>query len=629
MVVSATVEDVTTTGNAASTNGSSRRFPSPFGVDAPPGAEDWRRLYPDYYLFSEERREYEEEQFWFFDGMHNPEPVYPFDAIMPESWWVFLNQYLTRVWQVPPTLGIDQRLVNGYLYVSPTTITDPDMIEERVAVFMERAGFYYGNWDELYEKWVGKAEDCIARLRELTFAPLPELEPMEMVESGRGLTSGYDLLANYSRLLENMHEMANYHFELHMLGYGAIMTFSDFCKNAFPGIPDQTIAKMLGGVELLLFRPDDEVRKLARLALELGVADAITAHEKPDDALAAVAERERGQEWLDALETAKEPWFWFSTGPGYCHQHRAWIDDMRIPFSAMRGYIEKLEQGIDIDRPLGALVGERERIATEYAEALPTAEDREAFQQVLALARQVYPLVENHNFYVEHWHHSIFWNKVRDLGQVLQGAGFLEDSEDVFLLHRYDIYEAIFDLLTGWATTNPSRPGYWRAEVAERKRIMEKLRSWAPPAALGKPPEAVTEAATVMLWGITAETVEQWLSAQDGGDGDGDSNELKGFAASPGVAEGPARVILTVAELDQVRTDEILVCPITAPSWAPVFSRIQGAVSDIGGIMSHAAIVSREYGLPAVVGTGFGTKRIKTGQRVRVDGNTGVVTVLD
>jgi pyruvate,water dikinase len=78
-----------------------------------------------------------------------------------------------------------------------------------------------------------------------------------------------------------------------------------------------------------------------------------------------------------------------------------------------------------------------------------------------------------------------------------------------------------------------------------------------------------------------------------------------------------------------VLTGEILVCPITAPSWAPVFAKIGGAVSDIGGIMSHAAIVSREYGLPAVVGTGFGTKNIKTGQRIRVDGNTGIVTVLD
>jgi pyruvate,water dikinase len=88
-------------------------------------------------------------------------------------------------------------------------------------------------------------------------------------------------------------------------------------------------------------------------------------------------------------------------------------------------------------------------------------------------------------------------------------------------------------------------------------------------------------------------------------------------------------VIATVEELDQVETGEILVCPITAPSWAPVFARIKAAVSDVGGIMAHAAIVSREYGLPAVVGTGFGTKTIKSGQRIRVDGDNGVVTILD
>jgi pyruvate,water dikinase len=133
-----------------------------------------------------------------------------------------------------------------------------------------------------------------------------------------------------------------------------------------------------------------------------------------------------------------------------------------------------------------------------------------------------------------------------------------------------------------------------------------------------------------MLWGITTDMVEQWLAAQDGGDGATEgSGELHGFAASPGVAEGPARVITTVEQLGEVRSGEILVCPITAPSWAPVFARIGGAVSDIGGIMSHAAIVSREYGLPAVVGTGFGTKQIHDGQQVRVDGDNGVVTVLD
>ncbi|MDE3077715.1 MAG: PEP-utilizing protein mobile subunit, partial [Chloroflexota bacterium] len=88
-------------------------------------------------------------------------------------------------------------------------------------------------------------------------------------------------------------------------------------------------------------------------------------------------------------------------------------------------------------------------------------------------------------------------------------------------------------------------------------------------------------------------------------------------------------VIISSADMWQVEQDEILICPITAPSWAPIFTRIKAAVSDIGGIMCHAAIVSREYGLPAVVGTGFGTKKITTGQRIRVDGNTGTVTILE
>jgi pyruvate, water dikinase len=99
-------------------------------------------------------------------------------------------------------------------------------------------------------------------------------------------------------------------------------------------------------------------------------------------------------------------------------------------------------------------------------------------------------------------------------------------------------------------------------------------------------------------------------------------------AGSPGLVEGTARVILAASQIGEIEQDEILVCPITAPSWGPVFGKIKAAVSDIGGIMSHAAIVSREYGLPAVVGTGSGTRRIKTGDRLRVDGNTGHVTIL-
>ena len=237
----------------------------------------------------------------------------------------------------------------------------------------------------------------------------------------------------------------------------------------------------------------------------------------------------------------------------------------------------------------------------------------------------VYPFVENHNFYCEHQHHTRLWNKVRELGSVFAERGFFADPEDIWYLHRFEVYEAMWDLMTGWATETPDRRDHWTREIAERKRILAALNAWSPPPALGAVPEALTEPFTVMLWGVSDDTIERWLSAGK----DGDSNELHGVAASPGVIEGVARVILSPTELDAVQEGEVLICPITAPSWAPVFTKISAAVSDIGGIMAHAAIVSREYGLPAVVGTGFGTTSIKTGQKVRVDGSRGVVTVLD
>jgi len=127
----------------------------------------------------------------------------------------------------------------------------------------------------------------------------------------------------------------------------------------------------------------------------------------------------------------------------------------------------------------------------------------------------------------------------------------------------------------------------------------------------------------VMLWGITRETLDAWLYA----DGHA-SNEIRGFAASSGVVEGPARIVKSVEDIVKLRDGDILVCQVTNPTWAPIFQKIAGAVSDIGGSMSHAAIVAREYGLPAVVGTGSATSRLKDGQRIRVDGGRGIVTVL-
>ena len=136
-------------------------------------------------------------------------------------------------------------------------------------------------------------------------------------------------------------------------------------------------------------------------------------------------------------------------------------------------------------------------------------------------------------------------------------------------------------------------------------------------------PEAVNDPMVVMLWGVTKERLQAWAGSQEDGQRAG---RLRGVPRR-GRGRGPGGAL--AEQLDEVQPGEILVCTITSPAWAPIFSKITATVTDIGGIMSHAAIVSREYGLPAVVGTGTATSRIKTGQRIKVDGSTGMVEILD
>ncbi len=606
------------------TNG---RFPSPFEVPTPEGCEGWKDLYPYYYVFSEDRKEFEDKRFWFQDSMHHPEPLYPFDTITCESWWVALGQNNTRVFIVPPALGIDQRVLNGYLYITALPVANPDDIPARVGHFMERAGYYFQNWDRLYAQWVKKAEDTIAELKAIKVPDLPEMEDLEtVVKAGRGITSAYDLVVAYDRAIENMYKIWQLHFEFLNLGYAAYLTFYGFCKNAFPDISDQTVAKLVSGIDVILFRPDEELKRLSQAAVDLGVAGVFKKTIQPDEVIAAMDKTDAGKKWLAELEKSKDPWFYFSTGTGFYHLHRSWIDDLTVPCLAIRGYIEKIEKGETLSRPTAEIRKERDRLAAEYTALMPTDEDKKAFQEQLGLARTVFPYVENHNFYVEHWHHTVFWNKMREFGRVLVNNGFFKEVDDMFYLHRFEVQEALYDLIGAWGSGGEARgPRYWPPIVEKRKALFEKLKAYAPPPALGEPPEVVTEPFTIMLWGITTDSIKRWLQPQ----GAGDSKELHGFAGSPGLAEGPARVITSVQELKDVQSGEILVCPITTPSWAPVFPRIKATVTDIGGMMSHAAIVCREYGLPAVIGTGFGTKTIKTGQRLRVDGTSGVVTVLD
>jgi pyruvate,water dikinase len=106
------------------------------------------------------------------------------------------------------------------------------------------------------------------------------------------------------------------------------------------------------------------------------------------------------------------------------------------------------------------------------------------------------------------------------------------------------------------------------------------------------------------------------------------AGQITGVAGSPGIVEGVARVILTAAQFDEVRQGDIVVCQMTNPAWVVLFTKMIGLVTDAGGLTSHPAVLSREFGIPAVVGTSTATRTIKTGDRIRVNGSTGVVDVL-
>jgi pyruvate,water dikinase len=591
------------------------RFSSPFDAEVPAGAEGWQDLYTYSLPFSEDRRDYEDSTFWFQDGVHWADPLTPWEATWYEYALASLSQYNTRHYLIPPALGIDFRVLNGYAYLSPVPVLDGAEIEARVPQFMERAGFYFMNWDDLYEKWLVKIKALIGEMETLTFEPLPEKEDMKVITEGHGMGSGLTIQAEYRKLLNLGLKLWQYHFEFLNLGYAAYLDFFGFCKEAFPNIPDLAIAKMVAGVEVDLFRPDEELKALAKIVvdngLEANLAEGLSALE--------------GTPFMDHWNSVKEPWFNFSAGTGWYHTDKIWIEHPSIPLEFIADYAARISAGEDISRPTEEIRKERDRIVDEYTQLLGSDEDKEAFQGKLGLARVVFPYVENHNFYVEHWAHSVMFRKMKELGDVFVNEGFFADRNDVFYLKRDEVNEALWDMYSAWAIGVRGRgPVYWPREIGRRRGIVEALRGWSPPPALGEPPEVVTEPFTIMLWGITSDSIAMWLGVDDD-----DGADLRGFAASPGVVEGPARVILSADDISLLQEGEILVAPITAPSWAPVFGKIGAAVTDIGGMMSHAAIVCREYGLPAVTGTAFGTQNITTGTRLRVDGSAGTVTVID
>ncbi|MEE9279903.1 MAG: PEP/pyruvate-binding domain-containing protein, partial [Myxococcota bacterium] len=231
------------------------------------------------------------------------------------------------------------------------------------------------------------------------------------------------------------------------------------------------------------------------------------------------------------------------------------------------------------------------------------------FKKFLAWAQNYGPHREEGLFYL-----GAGWPTLRrlalELGRRLVASGTFATPEDVFYLESAELETACNARSAGQACRELTKQ-------AEQRRALREARMRL------HPPGMVPEKSRLKFGPIDMSAFEtQKLNADD-------SATLQGFAVSPGKVIARASVILSPADFIEMKPDTILVCPTTTPAWTPLFTQAVGLVTDIGGILAHGSIVAREYGIPAVMGTGNVTTRIVTGQLITVDGDTGTVTLLE
>ncbi|MGE5596053.1 MAG: PEP-utilizing enzyme, partial [Hyphomicrobiales bacterium] len=286
--------------------------------------------------------------------------------------------------------------------------------------------------------------------------------------------------------------------------------------------------------------------------------------------------------------------------------HPSWREDPSSALVQLKHYLGKPDDQ-DPFIAHARQAAERDRLAAELESKLPE-ELRPQFRGMLMMAQQYIPIAEDHNFTIDQKFTMVCRAATLELGKRLTDAGVLSDPEDVFYL----VYDEIAALARGG-----NGDGY--AERAkERRQARVAQGRLTPPPILGTPPPAdmPPDPLVTKFFG---------LGVVQGSD----PTVISGYPCSAGVVTGVAKVVMTLDEADKIERGDILVCPMTMPAWTPLFGVVSAVVADSGGPLSHCAIVAREYGIPCVAGTGTGTRTIRDGARIRVDGTTGTVHLLD
>jgi len=533
--------------------------------------------------------------FWL-DDLHCPQPISPmwFDI---GGWWLTCN-YMYRRFGVPFGKDWVAKTVNGYLLSA--VVPRPADEEAELWPYYNMVMPVYA--DKFLDWWKRRYLPEILRNFEyldtfpMSTASLPELMIL--------LEEAIDIQERHWRL----------HWMLNLAQFQASITFESVL---IPLIGEQH--KPLIG-RILISDEDrnwDSVRDLWTLKNTVKENAALKRtfdnNETAAEVMKALDAFDEGRKLLKQIDDYKTE---YGNKSMYAHEYIyvTWRENPTPIVEALRGY---LLSDYDYEKDVRQLRENRDAAIREMWSLVPSTashEDKEKLQTALDLALKMTPLTPDHHFYMDQGTYARMRLVLIGVGRKLVELGGLSQPDDIMFLKYDELRKLSANLPTFDA----------KSIVKQRRKEREKAFAMRPPLWAG----------TITDWSMYGEPYKQVLWDWPGiyerskDAAKQPAGSVKGLGASAGVFEGVARVVESADEFDQVKKGEVLVCKMTSPSWVVLFTKIGGLVTDSGGALSHPAVVSREFGIPAVVGTRTATQMIKTGQRVRLNGASGLVDIL-
>lgn len=420
--------------------------------------------------------------------------------------------------------------------------------------------------------------------------------PIDDLDGDAAATAWIDAWASISRAWV-------LHFISIMGPYQVLEDLSDVYATAVGPGRDAEALELVRGDAHELKEVDRGIESLTALAAEAGLADLLSAAvaSGPPTAeldLGELRATHGARPFVDELERFLER----HGHLGQNHDDLAQASWAEAPRLLLNRILANLRQPPPSSRERAAALARRaEDLADAARAALADRPDELArFETTLGHAREIGYLTEGHNYWIDRMSQARLRSLATRTGRRLVRDGVLGQPDDVFYLNRDEVADALRD--------RADRTDLIELRRAEHTRN-ERL---SPPYYVGKIPDKPP----------TGDRFDGPRIPSEEGD------VLRGTGASAGIVRGLARVVLSQDDFGRIEHGDVIVCPSSNPSWVPVFTIAGGLVTNTGGVLSHAAVVAREFGLPAVVGTTDATTRIADGRLVEIDGTTGTVRLL-